>query len=125
MRLLRPRSLRFRYTLRALLVFVTLFCLWGGYHANRGIKERRVEALIARDSRFALQYGRRLDRPALQLTVLTSYDRLVRRVWGERGVTGIGVPSDIDAETMNALAALPSVESVSISEPGVSIKEFE
>ncbi len=41
-----PRIFRFRYTLRALLVFITLFALWGGYHANRAARERASERFL-------------------------------------------------------------------------------
>jgi hypothetical protein len=44
--MLLQRLLRFRYSLRALLVFITLLALWGGYHANRGWKEGRAVAVL-------------------------------------------------------------------------------
>jgi hypothetical protein len=29
-----PKSIRWRYSLRALFVFITVFMLWGGYHVE-------------------------------------------------------------------------------------------
>jgi hypothetical protein len=49
--------LRLRYSLRALLVFLTLFMLWGGYHTNRGWRERQAETLLT-------SAGARLERGA-------------------------------------------------------------
>lgn len=51
------RIWRLRYSLRALLVFVTLFMVWGGYHANRGWKERQAET-------FLVSLGSKLQRGA-------------------------------------------------------------
>jgi hypothetical protein len=116
------RSPRFRYTLRALLVFVTLFCLWGGYHANRAIKERQAaEVLMRHQASFAIgpkrSHGGALD------SIRLAYQSLVQLVWRERFVTHVSIASKLEPEVVNALIALPHLESLSIDPVQYALEE--
>ena len=110
-----PRTIRFRYTLRALLVFLTLFALWGGYHANRAIRERRAEKVLAR--RYAsFMYGPKKSGSGWRSSVVFIYESLVQLLWRERFISYVSVSAPLDQEVLNALGTLPYLEEV-ILEP--------
>jgi hypothetical protein len=100
------RSPRFRYTLRALLVCVTLFCLWGGYHANRAIKERRAEQIL-QQAHATLNYG-------AKRTILGRagevYQILVERVWREPNITRVSIHPNLTQSEADALVSLPHLQ---------------
>ena len=103
------RSLRLRYTLRALLVFVTLFCLWGGYETNRCIKERQAEETLKRRG-ASFDYGPKRSGTGLLASVQFYYQRLVQIVWRARFVTRASITSPLEPEVVAAIAALPHLE---------------
>jgi len=53
----RPRSLRVRFTLRTLFVFITVLCIWAGLHAHRASTLHRIEQVLARHH-ATVRYGR-------------------------------------------------------------------
>jgi hypothetical protein len=109
----KPRSIRVRYTLRALFVFITLFMLWGGYHAERGWRERRAEHVL-------LEHGAKLSsQPAKVEATLgnsaAAYQRVMGEHWGERFITSAYITSSMEPEVVDALAALPHLNDLIIS----------
>jgi len=105
----RPRSLRFRYSLRALLVFITLFMLWGGFHAERGYRERQAQNVLKR--RCVLHYGHRYT----WLQPAGWYERIVQTIWREPCVTGVAIgPAPTSAE-IAAIASLPQLQWLEVS----------
>jgi hypothetical protein len=92
------RLLRFRYSLRALLVFITLFALWGGYHANRSFKDRRAELILLR------------HRARLEFWEIQPY-------WPERLISAVEVDSSLEPEVIDALAGLVCPRSIAIGAP--------
>jgi hypothetical protein len=110
----RPRSLRLRYTLRALLVFITLFMLWGGYHTNRSWKERAAVELLQRHH-ASLTYGP--DRPGSDFAsyVVFAYEKLAQFIWREPFVTRAKISAPLEPDVVEALCALPHAKSVGVS----------
>jgi hypothetical protein len=109
--MLLQRLFRFRYSLRALLVVITLFALWGGYHANRGWKERRALEVLQRhgaivDLAHSIQGGGLIRSGKCLYWSLTGY------LWNDRCIGQVQVYSPLDGELTNALANLPSLESL-------------
>jgi hypothetical protein len=109
----RRRKWGLRYSLRALLIFITLFMLWGGYHTNRSWKERAAEQILRE---HGASFGS--DKPWVEHNVITyvssAYDNVVRLIWQERFITRVQVKSPLDATIIEALIALPHLESLSI-----------
>jgi len=110
----RPRSLRVRFTLRALFVFITLFMLWGGYHTNRGWKERAAENVLTKRG-ASCQYAKQTIEGDLIQRVAAVYGRVVQILWRERAVTYVSLDASLDAEVVEALASLPNLKSLWIS----------
>jgi hypothetical protein len=114
--MLLQRLLRFRYSLRALLVFITLFALWGGYHGNRAWRERKAElVLLNADASFQYEqfhylngFGGRLSR---------AYITLVKTMWRERFITRVDINAEVTPIIAIALSELPHLESLSIAPP--------
>lgn len=110
---LRCPPFRLRYSLRALAVFVTLFCIWGGYHANRGRRERTAVAILARYDAEIMpppEYqGRRFVHRARNY-----YRSLVRTLWGEQFVSSVGVSSRLEPDIVEAISNLPGLDSLTI-----------
>jgi hypothetical protein len=99
------KSIRLRYTLRALFVFVTLFALWGGYHTNRGWKERRAEAVLLRHS-ASLQYWPLESGDGFCGVLTSAYRKLVAWLWREQYIRTVELVSPLEPEIVDALAAL-------------------
>jgi hypothetical protein len=114
-----PRTIRFRYSLRALLVFLTLLALWGGYHANRAIRERKAEEVLAR-RHASFMYGPKLSGQGWQRALAFGYQRLVQLVWRERFITYVSLSAPLDSEVLGALEALPHVEEMILQPRGLS-----
>jgi hypothetical protein len=112
-----PRSIRLRYTLRALLAFLTLFALWGGYHANRAIKERRAEAVLVRHG-ASLQFGPKRSGNSFSGLARFGYEKIVQLVWRERYITHASIFSTLKPDIVEALVALPHLESLWV-QPGM------
>jgi hypothetical protein len=102
----RPKR-RFRYTLRALLVFITLFMLWGGYHSERAHRERAVEKLVTRHS-LGVGYASTTATFAPPIW----YQRIVTSIWGERFIAGISFDEDITLADAKIVANLPNLKYV-------------
>jgi hypothetical protein len=114
--ILLQRLLRFRYSLRALLVFITLFALWGGYHANRSWQERNaVEVLRLHGGRF-LQRGHYggLD----PLTQAGEYYRqLIQFIWGQPCICIAEISAELEPDVVDALRRLPYLEMLTLRAP--------
>jgi hypothetical protein len=108
----RPRSLRLQYSLRALVIFITLFMIWGGYHANRGWKQRAAEAVLRRHEARISYLGR--DHRYLGNRLADTYGALVHALWGETHIHGVDVRSNLEAEVVEALIALPQMDGLGI-----------
>lgn len=115
----RPRSLRLRYTLRALLVFITLFMLWGGYHANRSWHEHRCERILLRGGLATL--GR--ETGSDELWIVRQYRALVRALWKERYITSVSINADLTNEEAEAIASLPHLRSLWLRPRRFSVAE--
>jgi hypothetical protein len=106
-----PRSFRFRFTLRALLVLVTLFCVWAGYHSNRAWRERQSEAILKEYG--ALYGGRKLTvNMSWPQRLGESYRRMVAPLWGDRSIHSVTIRRGLEPEAAEALAMLPSLETL-------------
>jgi hypothetical protein len=93
-----PRIFRFRYTLRALLVFITLFAIWGGYHANRAFRERRAERV--------------LGRAGIDLVAEPG-----RAIWPYRFIVAARRVPSLNEELAHALIDLPFLRELSVQAP--------
>src|SRR4030095_4658115 len=113
----RPRSLRLRSTLRALLVFITLFMLWGGYHANRAWRNRAAENILRRHGAQFSHVRAGAPRTALD-RVEYAYRNVAAMVWGDRPVTAVHTHSRLEGELVNAICDLPGLDSLRISAGG-------
>lgn len=112
-----PRSIRFRYSLRALLVLLTLFAIWGGYHTNLGLKERSALEVFRGHGGAVISYdslGRR--GPSFLKAASDAYMRVVRLIWGEQFLTSVQVRS-LAPEVLEALDSLPHLQEVGVSVP--------
>ncbi len=104
-------KLRVRFTLRALLVFVTLLMLWGGYHTNRGREERAAEEFF-RDRGALFSYGPTLTSESIGDRIAWCYAKLVQTLWRERYIVGIEVFCPLEPVELAALKKLRHLESV-------------
>lgn len=104
------RKLRLSYSLRALLVFITLFMLWGGFHANRGWKERAAADALTKHG-ASLRWGRTRSTRTWFSPISTGYWRIVGFLWGERFITEVHVYS-LEPDVVDALCELPHLESL-------------
>jgi hypothetical protein len=116
------RSIRFRYTLRALLVFVTLFMLWGGYHTNRGIYERRAMALIIARGGSCSSHLRKPE--GIVGGIKYAYSRLVRFLWREPFTTHVHINSKLEPEVVSALLDFPHLESLGVQPIKYSLQQI-
>jgi len=116
-----PKSFRWRYSLRALLVFITLFMLWGGYHAGRSWPERRAE-LVVRPWEAVLHRGPARPNSLLGYPVY-AYQKLVQVLWGERFITHVTLCVEPKPEAVEAIAALPNLQGLSMYRPPTDIRE--
>lgn len=107
----RRRKFGLRYTLRALLVFITLFMLWGGFHTNRSWKERAAEEIL-RDRGASFQYGPSPAGPDMRNRLVSAYSKVVQVVWQERFITQVEVHGSLEPEVVDAIVALPHLESL-------------
>ena len=110
----RPRSVRARYSLRALLVFITLFMLWGGYHTNRSWKERQAEEIL-RQRGATFGYGQYPTKGNVAERLIGAYWRFAGTLWGERNITIVHYQGSLDAKAADALLSLPSLKSLYLS----------
>lgn len=111
----RPRFIRFRYTLRALLAFVTLLCLWGGYHSERSWRERKAEEVLKRHG-ASFQYGPVSGGESAWSSTVFAYQKLVQSVWRERFITTVclGQPDD---EVVEVACVLPHLRHLQLRPP--------
>ncbi len=100
------RLLRFRYSLRALLVFITLFGLYAGYHGNRSFRERAAEKVLVRAG-----------------AQLTSYP-LKFSVWPYKFIGEVRLTSaHLDPEVAQAIGDLPFLFDLHLHVPQLSDEE--
>jgi hypothetical protein len=116
-----PKSLRWRYSLRALFVLITLFMLWGGYHAGQSWPERRAE-LVVRPWEAVLHGGPSPPNSLLEYPVY-AYQKLVKVLWGERFITHVTLCVEPKPEAVEAIAALPRLKGLSIYQPSTDRRE--
>jgi hypothetical protein len=108
-----PKSLRWRYSLRALLLFITLFMIWGRYHTNRSWKERYAERILAeRGASFA--YWTKPSGSTVWSNVQFGYRKIVKVLWRERSIKHVTLNSPPDLATVQAIVAIPSRGQVTI-----------
>ncbi len=96
-----PKSLRWRYSLRALVVFVTLIMIWGAYHASRGWKQRAAERVLIQHG-AAISY-RTQKRP-----------RDFGSAWVDAEVNEVSLNSNLTPDVIQALLALQQIELLSL-----------
>jgi len=96
-----PRSLRWRYSLRALFAFTTLFMLWGGVHAERAQRERRAETVMRKYGGTLTVQRRSLWSP------IGWYEGATSLVWRERYYFSAVVRPEMTEEESTAIASLP------------------
>jgi len=111
------RLLRFRYSLRALLVFITLFALWGGYHANRGWKQRHSEQILLATREASILYRDRWNRRNPLQAVAATYAWVVDKLWGDRIVKSVSVKSDLPPDVAQAIGSFGHLESIELFAP--------
>jgi hypothetical protein len=111
-----PKSLRVRYTLRAVFVFVTLFCLWAGFHANRGWRERQAVAVLERHGGVVGPRGIYEGFPLL-IQASANYRRVVQSLWREPFIRAVGISSALEPDVVEAIATLPHLESLTLAAP--------
>src|SRR5262245_23720068 len=110
----RPKSLRLRYTLRALLVFITLFMVWGGHHANRAWRNHAIENVLRRHGASFSHV--RASTPTTALDHLArTYRKIAEFVWRDLPVTALDTPAHLDSELVDAICDLPELDSLRIS----------
>jgi hypothetical protein len=107
------RKLRLSYSLRALLVFITLFMLWGGYHANRGWKERAAEDVL-RSHHASLTCGPKRSGTGFVSSLSFAYQKLIQFVWRERFITSVTIYRPLEPEMVDALCVLPHLQSLTM-----------
>jgi hypothetical protein len=118
-----PKSLRWRYSLRALLLFITLFMIWGGYHTNRSWNERHAERILAeRGASFA--YWTEPSGSTVWSNVQFGYRKIVEALWRERSIKHVTLNSPPDLAAVQAIVALPSLESLDLwAKPSLTDEE--
>ena len=116
-----PRILRWRYSLRALFVFIALFMIWGGYHANRGWKQRWAEKTLR--EKYGATFSYDLESYQKQSLVTAYYRLYVHRLWGERIIGSAHLTAQFEPEVVDALKALPGLRMLAIGPPGITRQE--
>lgn len=109
-----PRSIRWRYSLRALIALLTLAALWCGYYANRGLRERRAIAVL-REHGATLGYDRFERRGSAWTSPIRQYQNAVQFMWNEPRVTNVMIASTLPPDIVDALCALPHLQILSLS----------
>lgn len=107
-----PRRIRLQYSLRALAIFITLFMIWGGYHANRGWKQRAAETVLQRHDAAIVYLGH--DTRNLGSYLVGYYKALMHKLWGDRHIAHVIVRSPLEPEVVEALIALPQMDGLAI-----------
>jgi hypothetical protein len=96
---------RFRYTLRALLVLITLAAMWCGYHSYRARSERAALLVLnANGVKVTLDPHKS---NAEKLSFSAVYHRTVGEYWGERFVSSIEVTTTMKPSIAHSLSSLP------------------
>lgn len=109
-----PRAIRFRFSLRALLVFLTLFAIWSGYHTNRALKARRAVSVLHR-------YGASTDYlpDSYESSVLYApwhfYQTLAGWIWHEPRISHVAIDSQLEADVLEALISLNGIQSLALT----------
>jgi hypothetical protein len=84
-----------------MLVLVTLFCVWGGFHSERAQRERRAAAILRERGATLVGRGRSLANP------IGWYEAATKAVWGEQFLFYAVVRADMTDEEAAAVASLP------------------
>jgi len=108
---MRFKSFRLQFSLRSLLVFITLFMLWGGYHTNRCWKERAAEEVLRRHQASFI-HGPKKSGAGFLSSLRFAYQKLVQLVWRERFITHVTMDAPLEPEAVDALCNLPHVLSM-------------
>jgi hypothetical protein len=108
------RSIRFRYTLRALFVFMAFFGIWCAYHANRTIRERRAVRVL---DHYGATFRYRNDTEGISFIHSPSilYQRITSAIWREPSVTSVAIVTRLEPEIVEALAALPQLRALKLN----------
>jgi hypothetical protein len=118
----RPRSLRVRFTLRALFVFISLFMVWGGYHTNRALKERNAVAILRRRD-ASIGFVEMRNQRGFVGDITRHYRRLIQFIWRQPNVTSVALVSTLDDDVVNAIRSLPRMSELAISSRRLSSEE--
>src|SRR5688500_5561531 len=100
---------RLQFTLRAFLVFIALFMLWGGFHTNRSWKERAAAAAL-REEGMACSGGPELSGTGLMSNLKFSYDNVIHFLWREPYITDVTGCSTLEPAVAEAIASLPHLK---------------
>jgi len=114
------RPAHFRYTLRALVVVITIFCLWAGFEANRAYKERVAAQVLVRRG-AGLAYWNVLDGELLGKyfggnvrAIPSPYRIVLSELFGGRLVAGVSLHGEVDEEVVSAILRLAAMRSLSV-----------
>jgi hypothetical protein len=102
-----------RYSLRGLLIFITLFMLWGGYHTNRSWKERAAEEVLNRRG-ASIEYATLSFQGSFAERVSAAYAMLVETVWQDRSASRVMLLGRLDTEAVDALCMLSHLRALTI-----------
>ena len=105
----RPRA---RFSLRGLLVCVTLFMLWGGYHTNRDREERAAAEFFQARGASIVYFPSRNCKSFVD-RCSWCYTRVVQALWREPFIDHISVFGPMDDSEVDALTKLPHLQFIS------------
>jgi hypothetical protein len=111
-----PRILRWRYSLRALFVFVALFMVWGGYHANRGWRQRAAEAVLREHgATIYLRTGGWKAKHSFIGRGQELYRGVVYLLWGDAQIYAVTLSGPLDTDVIDALVSLPALQALTLA----------
>ncbi len=112
----RPRTLRFRYSLRTLLICFAVICLWCGWQADRAARERAAERVLLAHEAYLL-YGLVPAPLGSQWDSFRMFrGRIREQVWGQRHIREVSLVALNDA-VLEALDDLPYLKVLRIDAP--------
>lgn len=109
-----PKSRPWRFSLRALLILITLGCIWAGFHAGPAWKERRIAAIFERHNTQWGRAGIPGSEQDLGWKIAYHYKQVVRLIWGQQYIETVYVRSKIEPELVEAIAAVPGLKTLSL-----------
>lgn len=101
------------YSLRTLLILITLFMLWGGYHTNRGWRIRASLAVL-RNHHLSVAIEPTRKPHDIASRIRYAYLTLIHTLWGDAIVPQVHVASKLDPAVVKALNDLPDLQRLSL-----------